>query len=304
MAQAALTFLLLMIAAAGALATWLLLRPGKYTPWERLQYGPVYLMARYLWRVEILQQNEQTHQWSTASRLIADIPELLQNPNRAESKPETPKRGTAGHQGAVLVANHRASVDPCFIQLAAGDRVHWMVAGEYFKVPIVGALLRSFQCIPTNRGGIDTASTKQAIELAKKGRFVGMFPEGRINRTDQAWIPVRPGAALVALRARVPLVPMWIEGARMGTSVISPLLMPAKVRVFLGSADYWGIEQLDLNDGRSDRQIANEWICRVLGDCLSHASGRCETIKLAGANWLGSSQNPTDSSTEPAIDES
>jgi hypothetical protein len=97
---------------------------------------------------------------------------------------------------------------------------------------------------------------------------------------------------------------MWIEGARMGTSVISPLLMPAKVRVFLGSADYWGIEQLDLNDGRSDRQIANEWICRVLGDCLSHASGRCETIKLAGANWLGSSQNPTDSSTDPAIDES
>ena len=178
-----------------------------------------------------------------------------------------------------------------------------MVAGEYFKVPIVGALLRSFQCIPTNRGGVDTASTKQAIELAKKGSFVGMFPEGRINRTDQAWIAVRPGAALVALRARVPLVPMWIEGARMGTSVLSPLLMPAKVRVYLGSADYWGIEQLELNDGRSDRQIANDWICRVLGDCVNHASGRCETIQLAGANWLGNSQNATASSTDPAIDE-
>lgn len=303
MAHTALTFLLLLAALGAAIAIWLLLKPGKYTPWERLQYGPVYLMARYLWRVEILQQDPATRQWTTASRLIADIPELLQNTSERESKTEPPRRGTCSHQGAVLVANHRASVDPCFIQLAAGDRVHWMVAGEYFKVPIVGALLRSFQCIPTNRGGVDTASTKKAIELAKKGRFVGMFPEGRINRTDQAWIAVRPGAALVALRARVPLVPMWIEGARMGTSVLSPLFMPAKVRVYLGSADYWGIEQLDLNDGRSDRQIANEWICRVLGDCVNHASGRCETIQLAGANWLGNSQNATASSTDPAIDE-
>ncbi|MFM8570826.1 MAG: lysophospholipid acyltransferase family protein [Pirellula sp.] len=298
MAQTALIFLLGILALAAATAAWLVLKPGKYTPWERIQYGPVYLMARYLWRVQVYQQDPVSGSWMPSKGLIADIPDLIRNAKNSDSQPKPPIRGTCNHQGAVLVANHRASVDPCFIQLAAGDRVHWMVAGEYFKFPIVGSLLRSFQCIPTNRGGVDTASTKQAIELAKQGRFVGMFPEGRINRTEQAWIPVRPGAALVALRARVPLVPMWITGARMGTSVISPLMMPSKVRVYLGKPNTWGLEQLDLHDGRSDRQIADEWIGRVLGECLEQATGRCEKIQLAGAKWLNNGVDPTVSSID------
>lgn len=299
MASPALAFLFLILAVLGAAGAWLLLKPGKYTPWERLQYAPVYLLARYLWRVKIYEHPPESKEWIPSSHQIADIPELIRHANTSAGE-TPPKRGTAKHQGAVLVANHRSSVDPCFIQLAAGDRVHWMVAGEYFKVPIVGALLRGFQCIPTNRGGVDTASTKQAIELAKRGQFVGMFPEGRINRTENSWMSVRPGAALVALRARVPLVPLWIEGARMGTSVLSPFFMPTRVRVFLGQPDYWGLEQLELQDGRSDRQIADQWIRRVLGDCVQKACGRCETVQLAGAKWLNASEPLDASSTDPS----
>jgi len=295
MAPFVLGFLFLVVMVSGAAVGWLLLRPGKYTIWQRVQYAPVYLFAKYLWRAEIFKQDAKTGQWLASSSLLADIPELIQ---QANANQKVPRCGTCKHQGAVVVANHRASVDPCFIQLAAGDRVHWMVAGEYFKVPIVGSLLRSVQCIPTNRGGVDTASTKQAIELAKQGRFVGMFPEGRINRTEDAWMAVRPGAALVALRARVPLIPIWIEGARMGSSVMSPFFMPAQVQVYLGQPDYWGIEQLELQDGRSDRQIADEWIRRVLADCVQRVRGQCEPIQLAGAKWLNSKETSTDSSTD------
>lgn len=302
MAPSALTFLLLILAGLAALAIWLLLKPGKYTPWERLQYAPVYLMARYLWRVQILQYQPSTQTWEISSNLIADIPELIEHASQNGSDTTAPKRGCCKHQGAVLVANHRSSVDPCFIQLAAGDRVHWMVAGEYFKVPIVGSLLRSFQCIPTNRGGVDTASTKRAIELAKSGRFVGMFPEGRINRTEQAWMTVRPGAALVALRAGVPLVPVWIQGARMGTSVISPFFMPTRVKVYLGEPDSWGLEQLKLEDGRSDRQIADDWIRLALAKSLEKSSGRHEKIQLAGAKWLNEQNSGSISSIDPAND--
>jgi len=290
MAITALNLLLLILGAIGSLLIWLLLRPGKYSPWERILYGPIYVMARYLWKAEIFRQDPATGKWEPSPCLIADASDLLA-PNPANPNPYF---GTCKHRGAVLVANHRSSVDPCFIQLAAGDRVHWMVAGEYFKVPLVGQLLRSFQCIPTNRGGIDTASTKRAIELAKQGRFVGMFPEGRINRTDQDWMSVRPGAALVALRGRVPLIPIWIQGARMGKSVVSPLFMPTSVKVFLGNPDYWGLEQLELQDGRSDRQIADQWIQRVLNDCVQNACGRCKSIELAGSNWLNAKESPTD----------
>jgi hypothetical protein len=83
----------------------------------------------------------------------------------------------------------------------------------------------------------------------------------------------------------------------MGSSVMSPFFMPAQVQVYLGQPDYWGIEQLELQDGRSDRQIADEWIRRVLADCVQRVRGQCEPIQLAGAKWLNSKETSTDSST-------
>ncbi len=204
--------------------------------------------------------------------------------------------------GAVLVANHCCSLDPFFIQLIAGTRVHWMVAGEYFKTPVVGSLLRAFQAIPTNRGGVDTASTKRAIALAKQGKFVGMFPEGRINRTCSPLLSIRPGAALVALRAGVPMIPIWIEGAPVGPSIFSALFMPAKVRVIVGIPDDWGLqfskanatkldaaadgEPANLQREQGDRSISNQWIHRVMLSSLRNSGRTEEAIALAGKKWL------------------
>ena len=137
-------------------------------------------------------------------------------------------------QGAVIVCNHRTSVDPFFIQIVANRYVRWMVAREYCEHPAFGWFLRAVRAIPTNRGGVDTAATKLAIRAASQGELIGMFPEGRINRTDEFMLPGRPGAALVALRARVPILPCYIEGAPYGGHAISPLFMPARVRVRFG----------------------------------------------------------------------
>ena len=64
---------------------------------------------------------------------------------------------------------------------------------------------------------------------------MGMFPEGRINVTgDPILLPGRPGAALVALKARVPIIPIWIEGAPYDGTALGPLKMRAKVRVKIG----------------------------------------------------------------------
>jgi 1-acyl-sn-glycerol-3-phosphate acyltransferase len=175
------------------------LRRSPYSWWENCLYLPTYLMGRVLWRVRF--QNEP--------------PAELQ-------------------AGAVLTANHRSSVDPFFIQLAARRRVHWMVAKEYCRHPLFGCILRPLQVIPTNRSGMDTAATKTAVRLTRQGRLVGMFPEGRINRGQELLQPLRSGAAVVANRAQVPLIPLLIEGSPMGQMVWSPILMPARVTITFG----------------------------------------------------------------------
>ncbi|MEO8498268.1 MAG: lysophospholipid acyltransferase family protein, partial [Planctomycetota bacterium] len=117
-------------------------------------------------------------------------------------------------QGAVIICNHRSSIDPCIVHIAAGHRaVHWMVAQLYGERTFIGWLMRTLEIIPVQRRGSDISSIKAAIRLAAEGGLVGMFPEGAINRTDEFMRPVRPGAMLVALKARVPILPCYIEGS-------------------------------------------------------------------------------------------
>jgi len=187
----------LLIIASGYLV-WLI-RRSDYGWWESCLYLPTYLWGRLLWRVQF--RNE-------------------------------PPQALAG--GAVLVANHRSSVDPFFVQLAARRRVHWMVAKEYCQHFAFGPLLRALQVIPTNRSGTDTASTKAALRLTKAGKLVGMFPEGRLNQTPLPLLPLRSGAALVALRSQVPMIPLFIEGSPRCSNVWRPVLTPARVVITFG----------------------------------------------------------------------
>ncbi len=188
---------LLVVIALGYLL--LQIRRSPYSMWENVLYLPTYLFGRLLWRVHFTN----------------DPPAAMAS-------------------GGVLVANHRSSVDPFFVQLSAGRRVHWMVAREYCENIIFGPILRALQVIPTNRSGMDTGATKYAIRLARSGRLVGMFPEGRLNHTNDPLLSIRPGAALVALRAGVPLIPLYIVGSPYRREVWSPLLMPARVRITFG----------------------------------------------------------------------
>ncbi len=133
----------------------------------------------------------------------------------------------AGAGSAVIICNHRSSVDPFFVQISVRRVVHWMVAREYCEHRVFGALLKIAEVIPVNRGGIDTASTKAAIRLVSEGGMVGMLPEGRINTTEQFMGSVRPGAILIALKAQAPIVPCYIENAPYKGTVWSPFVMRA-----------------------------------------------------------------------------
>jgi 1-acyl-sn-glycerol-3-phosphate acyltransferase len=137
-------------------------------------------------------------------------------------------------QGAVIACNHRSSVDPFFIQTATTRKIHWMVAREFCEHPAFGWLLRTCEVIPVNRGGSDTAATKAALRIVERGGLVGMFPEGRINMTDALLLPCRPGAAMIADRAGVPVVPCLIEGSPYRKYPWSPFVMSARVTVQFG----------------------------------------------------------------------
>ena len=152
-------------------------------------------------------------------------------------------------EGGVIVSNHRSGIDPLLIQLTTNRVVHWMVAREYIQHPAMSWAFRILESIPVNRGGIDTAATKNAIRIAKRGGLVGNFPEGRINQTDGLLLAGRPGAAMIALKARVRVVPCYVVDPPYNGTALGPFLMTAKAKVLIGEpidlSEYFGRERED-----------------------------------------------------------
>jgi 1-acyl-sn-glycerol-3-phosphate acyltransferase len=181
-------------------------------------------------------------------------------------------------QGAVIVSNHRAPVDPSFFYLATDRIVHWMVAKEYCAMPVVGRFLRLCEVIPVGRGGIDTAATKMAIRYAAQGGLVGMFPEGRINATDRVLLPGRPGAAMIALKAGVPLIPAYVSGSPYNGRIWASLVTPAKVRLTLGQP----IDVSPYRGRENDRKALEELTRRLLVEIARLAGQPDFQPQLAG----------------------
>ncbi|MBI2824013.1 MAG: 1-acyl-sn-glycerol-3-phosphate acyltransferase [Planctomycetia bacterium] len=184
-------------------------------------------------------------------------------------------------QGAVIVCNHVGPIDPSFIALATDRIVHWMVAKEYCDHPAMSWFFRTMQAIPVNRRGVDTAATKLAIRYAGGGGLVGLFPEGRINDTGRLLLPGRPGAALIALRARVPVVPCYLTGAPNDGTSYGAFFMSARAHLRIG-------EPIDISEfyGRdTDKEVLEELTRRFLIEMARLAGVENYQPELAGRRW-------------------
>jgi len=187
----------------------------------------------------------------------------------------------APDEGAVIVSNHRSGIDPLLIQLTTDRVVHWLVAREYVEHPVMAWVFRILGSIPVNRGGVDTAATKQAIRLARQGGIIGLFPEGRVNVTDQLLLPGRPGAALIALKARVPVIPCYVEDSPYDGTALGSFLMTGKARVVVGKP----IDLSEFQEGHGGREVLEELTRRFLVE-IARLAGRDDfEPQLAGKRW-------------------
>lgn len=115
----------------------------------------------------------------------------------------------------ILAANHISHFDPPIIATVVRRKVDWMAMAEFFPYPVLGHVLRAIECLPADRHRADRAIIRDAIDRLKRGRIVGMFPEGGIrdgSRSVLEGAPLRPGVSTLAHIAKVPILPCVILG--------------------------------------------------------------------------------------------
>ena len=136
--------------------------------------------------------------------------------------------------GGILVCNHVSSVDPVLLQSASPRRlVIWMMAKEYMDLPVLGPVFRTLGVIPVDRGHHDTAGLRAALRALRDGRILGIFPEGKIAKDDDL-LPFHTGAALMAIKAGVPVYPAYQDGTQRGQNMYAASLRRQRAAVAFG----------------------------------------------------------------------
>lgn len=119
-------------------------------------------------------------------------------------------------EGAALVCgNHTRMSDPIFMVFAFGRKhqLRPMAKAEAMRIPVIGWLLKKAGVFGVERGKSDVGAIKHAIKLLKSGEKVVIFPEGTRHRDGEGG-DAKTGAAMLAVRTGVPLVPVYIPAEK------------------------------------------------------------------------------------------
>lgn len=111
----------------------------------------------------------------------------------------------------IVAANHVSEWDPPIVACSIPRVVHFMAKEELFKIPLFSTLIRYLNAFPVKRGKVDRNALKKSSQLLAAGEALGLFPEGTRSRTGEL-LPFQHGAALFALRAQVPVIPVGLIG--------------------------------------------------------------------------------------------
>ena len=126
----------------------------------------------------------------------------------------------------IVVANHLNLADPPLLSASIPPRIVFMAKVEAFHHPVQGPLVRSFKAFPVRRGKLDREALNRAQQVLDGGLVLGMFPEGERSPTAQMK-PAFTGAAFIALRSRVPILPVGIMGTEEIKSITFIFRRPA-----------------------------------------------------------------------------
>jgi len=114
--------------------------------------------------------------------------------------------------GALVVTNHLGRLDAILgMVLADRDDVIMMIAEKYQSHAFWRWMVRRLDAIWLDRYHTDFRALREVYKRLKAGGIAAVAPEGTRSRTE-SMLPGKPGAAYLAARAGVPVIPVALTG--------------------------------------------------------------------------------------------
>lgn len=182
--------------------------------------GSVILLSRIPGTSNLLQRLEkiwaQTVYWAAGLDIKTDMP-------RMDEK-----------QAYLFISNHQSLLDiPILLVLFRRWYPRFVAKNSLFTIPLFGPGMRR-----TGHLGVDRENSRQgmrdmqeAVHRLQQGQSLVIFPEGTRGREESELQDFHIGAFVIALKAKVPMVPVLIRGSGRVMPSGSFILRPGVIRV-------------------------------------------------------------------------
>ncbi|MFZ7133993.1 MAG: lysophospholipid acyltransferase family protein [Eubacteriales bacterium] len=114
--------------------------------------------------------------------------------------------------GFIICSNHIHWADPVIIACKGLKYpIYFLGKIELFKNKFFSTVLKHLNVIPVKRGESDVHAIKNALRVLKSNKVLGIFPEGTRVKAGEEKKP-EGGMALLAIKSKVPILPIGIQG--------------------------------------------------------------------------------------------
>jgi 1-acyl-sn-glycerol-3-phosphate acyltransferase len=180
-------------------------------------------LACGLWDKNGRQQHAMAHWWAQTMLRLSFSPVQVEGLERLPSGP------------AVYAGNHLSYYDTPVVYAKLPFQFRILAKAPLWKVPFIGWYLeRSGQVsIDQSSARAGVASLARGVATIKSGMPMVIFPEGG-RAADGQLQPMAAGAAWIALKAQVPLVPLTLVGTYELLPIHVYALRPRPLKLIVG----------------------------------------------------------------------
>lgn len=117
--------------------------------------------------------------------------------------------------GYILACTHLSHLEPILVSRFSRRRIDWMARIEFYRYHVIARLLDALDAFPVDRFGIPVRAIRTAIDRVRRGRIVGIFPEGGVAHGSDSVMhgaAFKKGVCVVAYRSGAPVVPVVMVG--------------------------------------------------------------------------------------------
>jgi len=135
--------------------------------------------------------------------------------------------------GLIVLSSHQSHLDPLLLGLACDRRLSSLARSSLYAFKPFGFIITALDAVPIDRNASAVAAMKTVIKRLEDGAAVIIFPEGTRTSTGRLG-EIKSGFALIAKKAKVPIVPVAIVGAWECWPKTRLLPRPGRIRLEFG----------------------------------------------------------------------